>query len=65
MYEHDFYQIFRISYAEYFPNKCLDITFKFVQAIQSYRQHLLSKQKVHLLLHLVDNMADFGPTFAR
>ena len=47
------------------PDKYLEwkgIVFRFVEAIKFHKPSLLKKQKIHLLLHLIDNMVDFGPT---
>ena len=37
---------------------------EFVEAVSQYQPDMLKKQKVHLLLHLVECMEQFGPTSA-
>ena len=37
---------------------------EFVQAVKEAYPEMLAKQKIHLFLHLADNMADFGPSSA-
>ena len=34
----------------------------FVQAVKDHFPDMLKKLKVHLILHLAQSMADFGPT---
>ena len=36
----------------------------FVDAVQDYKEELLQRPKFHLMLHLTQNMLDFGPTAA-
>ncbi len=36
----------------------------FVDAVQDYKEELLQRPKFHLMLHLPQNMLDFGPTAA-
>ena len=36
----------------------------FVASVKEHSPDLLAKVKIHLLLHLSDNMSDFGPTSA-
>lgn len=59
-------QVFKISYCEYFdPTKLSEVQStceKFVSDFRKYDRKLLDKQKIHLLLHLPQNMAQFGPT---
>ena len=61
-------QVFIIAYAKKFSQsryrEWKRITYEFVTAITRYKPELLKKQKIHLLLHLVDNMQEFGPTSA-
>lgn len=35
---------------------------EFLQTVKDRQPELLQKTKVHLILHLVENMMDFGPT---
>lgn len=59
-------QVFKIAYCEYFDgskkNEWLDICKDFVHAVRAHQPSMLLKQKVHLLLHLVECMEQFGPT---
>ena len=61
-------QLFKIAYCDYFdPSKaaeCNDICKSFVETSSQCMPEMLKKQKVHLLLHLVECMAQFGPTSA-
>ncbi|KAL5488817.1 hypothetical protein EMCRGX_G017821 [Ephydatia muelleri] len=58
----------KIAYSKFFaPSlsdewRCLCQTF--VNTVKQHMPHLLQKQKVHLMLHLVECMHDFGPTSA-
>lgn len=36
----------------------------FVDVVSQHRPNMLKKQKVHLMLHLVECMEQFGPTSA-
>ena len=36
----------------------------FVDVVYSYKREMLQKPKFHLLLHLAENMTEFGPTAA-
>lgn len=45
-------------------NEWKDICKKFLQEVKENRPEMLKKQKVHLLLHLVECMEQFGPTSA-
>ena len=40
------------------------ICHNFVDAIRDHMPEMLQKPKIHLMLHIVDNMKDFGPTSA-
>lgn len=40
------------------------VTKEFVESVRAYNGTLLNKVKFHLLLHLPQNMLDFGPTAA-
>lgn len=59
-------QIFRIAYCDYFdPAKADDwnqICQAFLTAVHQCQPDLLNKQKVHLLVHLVECMREFGRT---
>eukprot|EP00731_Ephydatia_muelleri_P006593 Em0003g841a len=63
-----FCKVFQIAYSKFFaPSlsdewRCLCQTF--VNTVKQHMPHLLQKQKVHLMLHLVECMHDFGPTSA-
>ena len=46
------------------PYKYYQIFKNFVQAVKEHQPDLLAKIKVHLLLHLVNSMIDFGPSSA-
>ena len=60
--------MFKIAYCEYYdPSKfsewnqmCKD----FVVAVSENQPAMLKRQKVHLMLHLVECMDQFGPTSA-
>ena len=60
--------MFRIAYCDYYaPSKAIEwkeICKCFVNNVGEHRPEMLKKQKVHLLLHLVECMEDFGPTSA-
>ena len=60
------YQVFKLAYCEYFDpaniKEAEEICQKFVQDVKKYDPKLLEKQKIHLILHLPENMAQFGPT---
>ena len=60
--------MFKIAYCDYFSLKerdeCKAICQSFVQQVASCFPDLTKEVKIHLLLHLVDNMVDFGPTSA-
>ena len=61
-------QVFRLAYcvpfdlsnAEYCKKVCKD----FVLSVKECCPQNLKKMKIHLLLHLVDDMCHFGPTSA-
>ena len=61
-------QVFRIAYCKPFSQsnmqECRVICREFVVAVKEHCPQFLKKVKVHLLLHLPDNMHDFGPTSA-
>ena len=58
-------QVFKIVYCLPF-RECDEMEYKeickqFVDTARQFQPELLQKVKVHLLLHLVDCMLDFGP----
>ena len=57
-----------MAYCNYFSLKdrdeCKAICQEFVQEVTTCFPDLKKKVKIHTLLHLVDNMIDFGPTSA-
>ena len=60
--------MFRIAYCNYFTEELSTewegICEEFVLTVKSCLPELLMKPKVHLLLHLVNCMQDFGPSSA-
>ena len=44
--------------------ECVKICQDFVNAVKKLQPRVLNKSKIHLLLHLPDNLAEFGPTSA-
>ena len=60
-------QIFKIAYCDYYdPSLFFWVEWRreFVEAVSQHQPDMLKKQKVHLLLHLVECMEQFGPTSA-
>ena len=61
-------QVFKVAYCDYFdPSKaveCDHVCKSFVASVSEHQPDMLKKQKVHLLLHLTENMDQFGPTSA-
>ena len=59
-------QVFRVAYCQIFSlsrrDECQRVCEEFVSSIKEHFPHLQKKVKIHLLLHLTDNMVDFGPT---
>ena len=59
-------QVFRVAYCEEFdPNNADNVRTicqAFVTSICDYNPEMLRKPKIHSILHLSDNMMDFGPT---
>lgn len=55
-------------YCQHCSIKSLDkvrsVCVDFVSAVQQHAPEMLKKVKVHLILHLADNIRDFGPTSA-
>ncbi len=58
-------QVFKLAYCGKFEAErvvqCQRICVEFVQAVQITFPEMLQKPKIHLLLHLIDSMRDFGP----
>ena len=61
-------QVFKIAYCQLFKlgkeEEYQSICEAFVQSIKEHSPELQKKAKIHLLLHLTENMFDFGPTSA-
>ena len=61
-------KVFQITYVTPFSpgdaENCRTICRDFIEAVKVAYPEMLKKPKVHLLLHLVDNMLDFGHTSA-
>ena len=59
-------QVFRVTYCQKFHlssrDECQRVCEGFVSSIKEHFPHLQKNVKIHLLLHLIDNMVDFGPT---
>ena len=59
-------QVFRIAYCIPFREEdellCQEVCQQFVDTAKQYLPELLQKRKVHMLLHLVECMREFGPT---
>ena len=57
-----------MAYCEYFllddKEECTKICQEFVREVGEWFPDLKKKVKIHLFLHLVDNMIEFGPTSA-
>ena len=68
IYIYTYLQIFRVAYCLPFSvDKLAEykaICQGFVDAVKEYQPDFLRKVKIHMLLHLVDNMLDFGPCSA-
>ena len=45
-------------------DSCHSVCVEFFEAVRVAFPDMLKKPKIHLLLHLVDNMIEFGPTSA-
>ncbi len=60
-------QVFKLAYCDYYqPDKEEEwkaICKAFVEAAKDYPP-MQGKLKIHLMLHLIDNMKEFGPTSA-
>lgn len=50
------------NFSEGKYQQCKDICEDFVHTIEHHFPDFAKKAKIHLLLHLVDRMKDFGPT---
>lgn len=65
---HIILKIFMISYCNFYdPGKATEwkaICKTFVDTVSCYKPHMMKKQKIHLMLHLIDCMEQFGPTSA-
>ena len=61
-------QVFKIAYCQLYKlgkeEEHQSICEEFVQSIKEHCPELQKKAKIHLLLHLTENMVDFGPTSA-
>ena len=61
-----FRQVFKICYCDQFSaeneSKYRYICTSFVESVKKCVPEQLKKLKVHLILHLVDDMKEFGPT---
>eukprot|EP00731_Ephydatia_muelleri_P019452 Em0012g277a len=61
-------KVFEMTYCSYFtPSRAAEwnsICDMFVQAVKIHMPEMLQKQKVHLFLHIVPCMLQFGPTSA-
>ena len=61
-----FFQVFRIAYCLPFDESNDDshqlVCQEFLQVVKECQPELLQKRKVHLLLHMVECMKEFGPT---
>ena len=60
------FQVFCIAYCLPFYATATEeyqlICNEFIDAVKEHKPELLMKQKVHLLLHLVQSLNDFGPS---
>ena len=61
-----FEQVFKICYCDQFSAEneleCRYICTSFIESVKKFFPEQLKKLKVHLILHLVDDMKEFGPT---
>lgn len=61
-------QVFMIAYCRLYRfadyEECKQICQAFVNAVEEIRPEVMKKSKIHLLLHLADDMSQFGPTSA-
>ena len=59
-------QVFRIAYCIPFQEadeaQCQEVCQQFLLTVRECQPELLQKRKVHLLLHLVECMREYGPT---
>ena len=57
-----------IAYCSCYQSSCYHEYSKvcqdFVEAVKEIRPEVMKKSKIHLLLHLTDNICEFGPTSA-
>lgn len=60
------FQVFKLAYCDHCieseESEYRDTCQHFVDMVLEHLPHLGKKLKVHLMLHLSDNMMDFGPT---
>ena len=60
--------MFKIAYCNYYDPSMRDewssVCKEFVDTVSRCQPNMLKKQKVHMMLHLVDCMEEFGPTSA-
>lgn len=58
--------MFKISYCDFYEpsrkSERKEVCRKFVESVSIHRPDTLKKQKIHLVLHLVDCMQQFEPT---
>ncbi len=61
-------QVFRAAYCENVSKDSIkhvrDVTKQLLDTVRTHQPDLLKKPKMHLLLHLPDDMESFGPTMA-
>ena len=61
-------QVFKLAYCQPFMQANYDeykeVCEKFVSAVHEHCPELRKKVKVHMILHLPENVKDFGPTSA-
>ena len=59
-------KVFRVAYCQHFSDAdyqiCKGICEDFVETIGTHFSDFTKKAKIHILLHFVDCMKDFGPT---
>ncbi len=58
-------QVFAIAYSSSYDTrnyeKILATNTKFLESLENVHPEMMRKPKLHTLLHLVDDMSDFGP----
>jgi hypothetical protein len=59
------WQVFAIAYSSFYDTrhyeKIMATTTKFMESLENVHPEMMRKPKLHTLLHLVDDMSDFGP----